>query len=138
MIYLHLYKQIANGSLLSHLLANKRLAIDFNQWSVQDVGLPDGMCIDQEGKLWIAGLFSSKVHQFDPSTGKYRLVLQNVSFCCYLTSLEIVIFFFMLTVFVVPSICFQDYWDINYRTLCSNCQQFFSVVHCLRHFRPLL
>ena len=55
------------------VLANKRVAIDFNQWALDDAGYPDGMCIDQEGKLWIAGMFSSKIHQFDPITGKYRL-----------------------------------------------------------------
>ena len=52
------------------VLANKRVAIDFNQWALKDAGYPDGMCIDQEGKLWIAGFFSSKIMQFDPITGK--------------------------------------------------------------------
>ena len=47
--------------------------MDFNQWSSEEVGFPDGMCIDQEGKLWVAGYFSGKVMQFDPRTGEGNL-----------------------------------------------------------------
>ncbi|XP_067935838.1 regucalcin-like isoform X2 [Watersipora subatra] len=54
----------SNGS-----IANRRVAVDFGNWSLEETGHPDGMCIDQEGKLWVAGFGSSKVMQFDHVTG---------------------------------------------------------------------
>lgn len=55
--------------------ANKRVAVDFTQWSLEETGYPDGMTIDQEGKLWVAGYSSSKIMQFDPVTGLLRFWL---------------------------------------------------------------
>jgi len=50
-------------------ITNQRVAVDFNRWSIAEVGLPDGMTIDMDGKLWVAGYLSSKVMQFDPTNG---------------------------------------------------------------------
>ena len=49
---------------------------------------PDGMCIDNEGKLWVASFFGSKVSRFDPNTGGTENIFKihheniGVSFCC--------------------------------------------------------
>ena len=56
------------------VVANKRVVTDFSKWTLKERGYPDGMSIDQDGKLWIAGFFSSKIMQFDPCTGRYRLI----------------------------------------------------------------
>ncbi|KTD39821.1 SMP-30/gluconolactonase/LRE family protein [Legionella oakridgensis] len=36
----------------------------------QSFGIPDGMCIDSEGMLWIVGFGRGNVSQFNPKTGK--------------------------------------------------------------------
>ncbi|XP_075706419.1 regucalcin [Rhinoderma darwinii] len=41
----------------------------------QDEGIPDGMCIDAEGKLWVACYNGGRVIRIDPQAGK---VLQTV------------------------------------------------------------
>ena len=54
--------------------------MNFNKWTIEEVGLPDGMTIDVEGKLWIAGYLSSKVMQFDPVTGRsYPANMHHIS-----------------------------------------------------------
>ncbi|PZX54688.1 sugar lactone lactonase YvrE [Algoriphagus ratkowskyi] len=35
-----------------------------------DLGFPDGMCIDQEGMLWVAHYGGSGVYRWNPTTGK--------------------------------------------------------------------
>ena len=53
----------------SVLQGNKRVAVDFNKEPVDVWGYPDGMCIDNEGKLWVACYSAAKVIRFDPQTG---------------------------------------------------------------------
>ena len=49
------------------ILGNQRTAVNFlNMGEVR----PDGMCIDNEDKLWVACLRGSKVARFDPETGR--------------------------------------------------------------------
>ncbi len=48
---------------------NKRVAVDFNQQPEEVWGLPDGMCIDNEGMLWVACYNGGRVMRFDPKTG---------------------------------------------------------------------
>ena len=49
-------------------------------------GMPDGMCMDQEGMLWIAEWGGGQVSKWNPENGKMigqtRLPCQNVSSCC--------------------------------------------------------
>lgn len=49
-------------------------------------GSPDGMCMDQEGMLWIAEWEGSQVSKWDPKTGKMiaqiELPCPNVTSCC--------------------------------------------------------
>jgi len=50
-------------------LANERTAIDFGEGTLATLGLPDGMTIDLDGKLWVACYSVGKVIRFDPETG---------------------------------------------------------------------
>jgi len=49
-------------------LSNRRIAFDFELNGVE--GLPDGMAIDTEGKLWVACFGGSQVVRVDPESGK--------------------------------------------------------------------
>jgi gluconolactonase len=73
--------------LASGTISNQRTAVDFNVSSVAELGFPDGMCSDVEGKLWVACYAAGKVIRFDPETGKQ---LQTINFpakritsCCF-------------------------------------------------------
>ncbi|WAR23975.1 RGN-like protein, partial [Mya arenaria] len=50
-------------------------------------GFPDGMTIDTEGKLWVAGFFSSSVMRYDPETGKelsrVPIPAAHCTSCCF-------------------------------------------------------
>lgn len=59
--------------------ANQRTAIDFNVSPVAELGFPDGMCSDVEGKLWVACYAAGKVIRFDPETGESVVVIGT---CC--------------------------------------------------------
>ncbi|SHG36468.1 SMP-30/gluconolactonase/LRE family protein [Flagellimonas flava] len=49
-------------------------------------GMPDGMCMDEEGMLWIAEWGGGQVSKWDPKNGKIinqiELPCRNVSSCC--------------------------------------------------------
>ena len=66
-------------------ITNKTVVVDYAQDDA--LGLPDGMTIDTEGKLWIAGFNSGAVTRWDPATGKKLAVIsipaQNVTSCCF-------------------------------------------------------
>jgi sugar lactone lactonase YvrE len=47
-------------------ISNKRMAVTM----APEEGWPDGMCIDVEGKLWVAHWGGSQVVRWDPETGK--------------------------------------------------------------------
>lgn len=50
-------------------------------------GVPDGMTIDEEGKLWVAHFGGWKVSRFDPDTGERLMEIllpcEQVSCCCF-------------------------------------------------------
>ena len=54
------------------LAAGQRTVVDFGDGTEDTLGLPDGMTIDHEGKLWVACYGVGKVVRFDPETGKLR------------------------------------------------------------------
>ena len=51
--------------------ANQRTAIDFKEGTLDSLGSPDGMCIDQEGKIWVACYGAGKIIRFDTETGLF-------------------------------------------------------------------
>ena len=50
-------------------------------------GSPDGMCIDDAGRLWVAHWGGGRVSCWDPGTGcclaEVRVPAQNVTSCCF-------------------------------------------------------
>jgi len=49
--------------------ANQRTVVDFGDGTFDILGNPDGMCIDQEGKIWVACYGAGKIIRFDAETG---------------------------------------------------------------------
>ncbi|XP_053563717.1 regucalcin [Bombina bombina] len=53
----------------------------------KDEGIPDGMCIDAEGKLWVACYSGGRVIRLDPETGKriqtVKLPVDKTTSCCF-------------------------------------------------------
>ncbi|SHO63787.1 sugar lactone lactonase YvrE [Algoriphagus zhangzhouensis] len=65
-------------------------AITFNRIVIQvpkELGSPDGMCIDQEGMLWIAQYGGSGVYRWNPKSGelldKIELPVPHVTSCAF-------------------------------------------------------
>jgi len=60
-----------------------RVAIDIPE----DLGFPDGMCIDQEGMLWVAHYGGAGVYRWDPNTGKLiekiELPVPHITSCAF-------------------------------------------------------
>lgn len=61
----------------------RRIAIEIPE----DLGFPDGMCLDREGMLWVAHYAGSGVYRWDPNTGqlldKIELQVPHVTSCCF-------------------------------------------------------
>eukprot|EP00058_Branchiostoma_floridae_P026164 XP_002611654.1 hypothetical protein BRAFLDRAFT_117110 [Branchiostoma floridae] len=70
--------------LCTGMLCNRRQVMTFNP---QVDGVPDGMCIDTDGKLWIAMFNGGQVLQVDPNTGtqlrSIRVPAPQTSSCCF-------------------------------------------------------
>jgi sugar lactone lactonase YvrE len=53
----------------------------------EDLGFPDGMCIDREGMLWVAHYGGSGVYRWNPGNGKLldkiELPVPHVTSCCF-------------------------------------------------------
>ncbi|MEX1041577.1 MAG: SMP-30/gluconolactonase/LRE family protein [Pirellulaceae bacterium] len=64
-------------------ISNRRTIISVPE----DLGKPDGMTIDQEGKLWVGMFRGNGVTRWDPTTGdliaKIELPCPNVTSCCF-------------------------------------------------------
>ncbi|XP_067669759.1 regucalcin-like [Haliotis asinina] len=68
-----------NFDITAGTVSNKRTVADFSSAEISDMGFPDGMVIDTEGKLWVACCDAGKVTRLDPETGK---VIRTVKFPC--------------------------------------------------------
>ncbi|XP_012939570.1 regucalcin [Aplysia californica] len=68
-------------------LSNQRTVVEFGEGTMETYGLPDGMCIDCEGKIWVACFSASRVYRFDPETGKtlqeVKLPATNITSVCF-------------------------------------------------------
>jgi gluconolactonase len=70
-------------------ISNERTAIKFagpEDFTVS--GLPDGLCIDADDKLWVACFRAGRVVRFDPETGKQLQIVrfptaQHTTSCCF-------------------------------------------------------
>ncbi|SFL46055.1 Sugar lactone lactonase YvrE [Gracilibacillus orientalis] len=64
-------------------ITNQRVAFQFTE----TYGFPDGMTIDTEGMLWIAGWGSGKVSRWNPETGEVLSVVEvpakNITSCTF-------------------------------------------------------
>ena len=67
-------------------LANKRVAYHHAFWMGGE-GMPDGMCTDEEGCIWVAAFGGSKILRFDPNARKVIQVVHvpefSVTSCCF-------------------------------------------------------
>jgi sugar lactone lactonase YvrE len=65
-------------------ISGRRVVVRMNQGSV---GMPDGMCVDSEGMLWVALWGGAGIGRWDPSTGKLVRRLEvpalNVTSCTF-------------------------------------------------------
>ncbi|GAB1605454.1 regucalcin-like [Argonauta hians] len=68
-------------------ISREQVVVDFEGKELREFGLPDGMTIDANNKIWLACFFSSQIFQIDPETGK---TLQSIKFpasqvtsCCF-------------------------------------------------------
>lgn len=61
----------------------RRIAVEIPE----DLGFPDGMCIDREGMLWVAHYGGSGVYRWNPKNGelldKIELPVPHVTSCCF-------------------------------------------------------
>lgn len=70
------------------IISNQEILIDYAQ--DQSLGLPDGLCTDVEGRLWIASYFGCDIgiNCWDPSTRAHVKSIpmpgvRNVTSCCF-------------------------------------------------------
>jgi sugar lactone lactonase YvrE len=61
----------------------RRVAVEV----AEDLGYPDGMCIDREGMLWVAHYGGSGVYRWNPKNGELldnlELPVPHVTSCCF-------------------------------------------------------
>lgn len=61
----------------------KRVAVSIDE----DLGSPDGMCIDREGMLWVAHFGGAGIYRWDPNSGellqKIDVPAPQVTSCCF-------------------------------------------------------
>ena len=66
-------------------ITNRRVVIDFKQ--DMSHGFPDGMTIDNEGKLWVAEFNGSSICRWNPENGemlrRVSIPAPNVTSCCF-------------------------------------------------------
>lgn len=68
-------------------IRNQRVAVDFAVKSLEEYGFPDGMAIDSDDMLWVAGFGSHKIMRFNPKTGEeltsVKFPTPKITSCCF-------------------------------------------------------
>ncbi|XP_029648283.1 regucalcin-like isoform X1 [Octopus sinensis] len=68
-------------------ISREQVVIDFEGKELHEFGMPDGMTIDLNDKIWLACFSSGKVFQIDPETGKIlksvKFPTRQVTSCCF-------------------------------------------------------
>lgn len=69
-------------------ISNQRVLVDYNiNPEYSEYGFPDGMTIDERGKLWIACFNGGRVLRVDPETAQILqaviLPAKNITSCCF-------------------------------------------------------
>ncbi|KAL4239432.1 hypothetical protein ACF0H5_000247 [Mactra antiquata] len=69
-------------------MSNERVVVDFGgKETMANLGYPDGMTIDTDGKLWVATFLAGRVVRFDPQTGEeigaVSLPARLITSCCF-------------------------------------------------------
>ncbi|XP_061175705.1 regucalcin-like [Saccostrea echinata] len=68
-------------------LSNQKVIVDTTGRPLEEIGVPDGMTIDTEGKLWVACFFAGKVVRYDPQTGCEMQIVNIpsafITSCCF-------------------------------------------------------
>ena len=67
-------------------ISNRKVLIDYAK--DPDLGYPDGMCTDEEGRLWVASFGTQRVTCWDPQTKERVLTVmipgaKDVTSCCF-------------------------------------------------------
>jgi sugar lactone lactonase YvrE len=61
----------------------EKIAVDIPE----ELGFPDGMCIDRDGMLWVAHYGGSGVYRWNPKNGelldKIELPVPHITSCCF-------------------------------------------------------
>ena len=70
---------------LQGTVENRRPLVDFTQDGT--LGFPVGMCVDADGRLWVAGFFGACISCWDPADGKrlkiIKIPARRTTSCCF-------------------------------------------------------
>ena len=67
-------------------ISDQKVLVDYK--SYPELGLPDGMCTDSKGRLWVVGFGAHKVTCWEPQTGKRVMDVdvpgaKHITSCCF-------------------------------------------------------
>lgn len=79
-----------------------------------NAGVPDGMCIDSEGMLWVAHYYGARITRWDPTKGELLETIpvpaSNVTSCCF-GGQEMMTLYITTSNMNLPEITAADYYN---------------------------